>query len=193
MAPTAPPNSSKGTTAQIVGGFYNAFAETLVDGQATAFQFDANGNLKTTGGGGGGGNVNITGINGVAPALSNPLAVELSDGTNAFGTSSNPLYVGQAPSNTASAPSQQTVSNSSGQILASNSLRIEATIVNTGTTPIYLALGRTPTTTAYHICLAACGTSNDGTGGTYTTDVWKGAINAISASSGTVCVVELTA
>ena len=44
-------------------------------------------------GGGSTGNVNITGINGSAPGLTNPLAVELSDGTNPFGTSGNPLNV----------------------------------------------------------------------------------------------------
>ena len=44
-------------------------------------------------GGGGGGNVNLTGINGVAPALTHPLPVEISDGTNAFGTALNPLNV----------------------------------------------------------------------------------------------------
>jgi hypothetical protein len=45
-----------------------------------------------SGGSGGGGNTNLTGINGSAPALTNPLAVELSDGTNPFGTSGNPLF-----------------------------------------------------------------------------------------------------
>jgi hypothetical protein len=49
--------------------------------------------IRVTGGGGGGGNVNITGINGSPPALGNPLPVELSDGTNAFGTVGNPLNV----------------------------------------------------------------------------------------------------
>lgn len=44
-------------------------------------------------GGGGGGNVNLTGINGTAPGLTNPLAVELSDGTNPFGTLGNPVNV----------------------------------------------------------------------------------------------------
>jgi len=42
---------------------------------------------------GGGGNVNLTGINGIAPALTYPLPVELSDGTNPFGTPGNPLSV----------------------------------------------------------------------------------------------------
>jgi hypothetical protein len=45
------------------------------------------------GGGSGSGNVNITGINSNPPALTNPLPVELSDGTNAFGTAGNPLSV----------------------------------------------------------------------------------------------------
>jgi hypothetical protein len=44
-------------------------------------------------GGGSGGNVNLTGINGAEPEISNPLAVELSDGTNPFGTAGNPLSV----------------------------------------------------------------------------------------------------
>ena len=92
--PTAPPNASKPTTAQLVGGVYNINTETLVDGQATPFQFDVNGKLLVnSSGGGGGGNVNITGINGNPPALGNPLPVELSDGTNAFGTVGNPLSV----------------------------------------------------------------------------------------------------
>lgn len=52
--------------------------------------------VRVSGSGGGGGNVNITGINGVAPALNNPLPVELSDGTNAFGTASNPLNTNSA-------------------------------------------------------------------------------------------------
>jgi len=61
------------------------------NGVLQAVTTDGSGDLNTTGGGGGGGNVNITGINGTTPALSNPLPVELSDGTNAFGTSGNPV------------------------------------------------------------------------------------------------------
>lgn len=87
----AAPNSSAPTTAEIIGGVYNVTPPVLTDGQATALQVDVNGKLVTSGGGGGGGNVNITGVNGVAPALNNPLPVELSDGTNAFGTSANPI------------------------------------------------------------------------------------------------------
>ena len=61
---------------------------------ASRFTVDNIEEIRTTGsGGGGGGNVNITGINGSPPALSNPLPVELSDGTNSVGTPGNPLSV----------------------------------------------------------------------------------------------------
>jgi hypothetical protein len=53
----------------------------------------ASSGVDTSSSGGGSSNVNITGINGNPPALSNPLPVELSDGTNPFGTVSNPLSV----------------------------------------------------------------------------------------------------
>jgi hypothetical protein len=85
------------------------------------------------------------------------------------------------------------VGTSSVAILNSNASRKEAIVINTGVTIIYLGLGQTPTTTAYHIALAPCSTANDGTGGTWTSDMWKGTINAIgSAVSGTVNVTELT-
>lgn len=78
-------------------------------------------------------------------------------------------------------------------LLTANSNRKELTIVNTGTTVLFLGLGQTPTTTAYHIALSACTGANDGTGGTYISDIWKGAVNAIgSAGGGTSCVTELT-
>lgn len=93
--PKSGPNSSQPTTAEIVGGVYNAAGETLVDGQGTPLQTDVHGNLLvvSVGGGGGTSNVNIADVNGSPPALSNPLPVELSDGTNAFGTAGNPLSV----------------------------------------------------------------------------------------------------
>src|SRR6266576_993730 len=59
-----------------------------------AFTQNADGSLSPgTSGGGGGGNVNLTGINSIAPAFTNPLPVQLSDGTNPLGTFGNPLNV----------------------------------------------------------------------------------------------------
>jgi hypothetical protein len=58
------------------------------------FTQNADGSLSpATTGGGSSGNVNLTGINSVAPAFTNALPVELSDGTNPVGTPSNPLSV----------------------------------------------------------------------------------------------------
>jgi hypothetical protein len=112
-------------------------------------------------------------------------------------SSSNPLPVavvsgGGGGSTTSTSPAQTSVGNTSSSILASNSARKEAVVVNTGTTVIYLGLGQVPTATAYHVALSPCAIANDGTGGTYISDLWKGAINAISGTSGTVCVTELT-
>src|ERR1700747_3367644 len=65
------------------------------------------------------------------------------------------------------------------KILAANPLRFECIITNTGTTVIYLALGQSqPSTTAYHIALAGCSTANDGTGGTFISYGWQGAVLA---------------
>lgn len=60
-------NSAAPTTAQLVGGTYNAVAPTLVDGQAASLEIDSNGNLKA--------------------------AAQLTDGTNPLGTTANPLKV----------------------------------------------------------------------------------------------------
>src|SRR5271166_2195759 len=104
-----------------------------------------------------------------------------------------PLPLDAMPSTVANAPSQQTVTSSSASVLAANNSRRELRVTNTGTVAVYLGLGQTPTATAYHVALAACTGANDGTGGSYTSDVWKGAVNAIVAStSGTVVVTELT-
>lgn len=86
-------NSPAPTTAEIVGGIYNATPPTLQDGQAAALQLDVNGKLITSGSSGGTSNVNIADVAGNPPALTNPLPVELSDGTNAVGTPGNPLSV----------------------------------------------------------------------------------------------------
>src|SRR5271166_1471236 len=97
------------------------------------------------------------------------------------------------PSTVANAPSQQTVTSTSGSVLAANNARRELRVTNTGTVVVYLGLGQTPTSSAYHVALSACTGANDGTGGSYTSDLWKGVVNAIVAStSGTVVVTELT-
>jgi hypothetical protein len=108
-------------------------------------------------------------------------------------TQANSLPVLGPTSSTASSPASTSVTSTSSSILASNTSRKECMIINTSTVVVYLGLGQTPTSSAYHIALSPCTGNNDGTGGTYVSDMWKGAINAITAStSSTVCVTELT-
>src|SRR5690242_13857613 len=91
------------------------------------------------------------------------------------------------------APSRQSVANTAGQIAGANASRAELIIVNVGTVPVLLALGQTPTASAYHVALTPCTTADDGTGGSFVCDYWTGAVQAIVASgTGAVCVTELT-
>ena len=109
-------------------------------------------------------------------------------------TASNFQVTANSPSSTtASAPASTAVTSSSSSILATNANRREAIVVNTDVVTVYIGLGQVPTATAYHVALKPCAVANDGTGGSFVTDLWKGAINAITAStSGHVAVTELT-
>lgn len=132
--------------------------------------------------------------NGIAlrdATIQSNMATIKSASTSALAT--DPALVVTTPTSvTSSSPAATSVTSSSASILASNTARREAIVINTGTTVVFLGLGQTPTITAYAVVLKACSSANDGTGGSFVTDVWKGAINAISASTGTVVVTELT-
>ena len=100
-------------------------------------------------------------------------------------------------SSTATVPAQQTVGAVAGQVLAATASRKGCAVQNTGTTRIFLALGATPTVSAYHVALPACGSANDGSSerwdGTISGVLWQGAVSAISSGAGgTVVVTELT-
>lgn len=99
-----------------------------------------------------------------------------------------------ATSQTASAPAQTAQSTTAAQVLAANARRRQVIVQNTGTTVIKLVLGTgTPTQTAYTVALGACAAANDGTGGAFVSDIWRGAIQAISsAAGGTLVVTEVT-
>ena len=118
-------------------------------------------------------------------ATDNALVVALSPNSAQFATSTT--------ANALPGVNPITVGASSVAVVNSNASRKEVTIINTGTTVIFLGLGQTPTTSAYHIALAKCTAANDGTGGTWTSDMWKGSVNAIgSAGGGAVNLTELT-
>jgi hypothetical protein len=113
------------------------------------------------------------------------LVVALSPNSSQFATSTT--------ATTLPGTNPQTIGTSSSAVVNANAARKEVTITNTGTTYIYIGLGQTPTNTSYHIALSKCTAANDATGGTWTSDMWKGAVNAISSGAGgTVNVVELT-
>jgi hypothetical protein len=118
-------------------------------------------------------------------AADNSLVVSLSPNSAQFATSTT--------ATTLTGTNPQTIGTSSSAVVNATPSRKEITITNTGTTVIFLGLGQTPTNTSYHVALAGCTVANDGTGSTYTSDIWKGAINAISsAGGGLLNVAELT-
>ncbi len=95
-----------------------------------------------------------------------------------------------SPISTTSTPAQTAVSGTEGLILNANPFRKGLSIVNTGTTILYLSFGPVaPTTTAHHIPLKACTAANDGTGGAYVDDAYVGPVRAIGSAGGGTCVI----
>lgn len=95
---------------------------------------------------------------------------------------------------TVSAAAQVSQGTTAAQVLASNASRKQFMIQNTGTTVIKLSFSSTdPTQTAYHVALSACTAADDGTGGTFVSDLYTGVVKAISnAVSGTLVVTEIS-
>lgn len=89
---------------------------------------------------------------------------------------------------------QTSIGTTAATILAANEARRSVIIQNTGTTTIKLLFGTgTPTQTVYHVALKACGIADDGSGGVYSDDAWRGAIRAISSGAGgTLVITEFT-
>lgn len=93
-------------------------------------------------------------------------------------------------SSNVSVPSAITINTTAIQLIPSNSTRKRVTLQNIGTTTIKVNLGtETPTQTLFHFSLPNCLSSGDGIGGFYSDDLWKGAIKAISSSSGGACSI----
>ena len=102
--------------------------------------FDANNALLVTNSGGGGStNVNIADINGSPPSMSNPLPVELSDGTNPLGTTTNPVNENIAKfGGTVTSLGQKTSASSIPVVLASDQTEPPSVVsaANSTTTPL---------------------------------------------------------
>lgn len=81
---------------------------------------------------------------------------------------------GGQQTNTANTPS---ILTTSGTALNGNLARIQWTIVNIGTTPLFVLLGSGASATVFHIPLKACSMSNDGTGGSVSDSTYTGLIS----------------
>ncbi len=135
-------NSAELFTAALVGGIFSAQPPILLAGQSCALQLDVNGNLKVVvTGGGSGSNVNIVGINGTPPGPSNPLSVELSDGTNPLGVAGNPAHVTEKNPQTPGSPTQTSVGVASTSVLGANAGRTGLVLVNLSANLISIGLG----------------------------------------------------
>ncbi len=107
----------------------------------------------------------------------------------------DPALVVKLPGSTiSSAPAQTAVGTTAVQVLTANTARREVIIKNTGITVIKLNLGAiAPTQTVYHISLGGDSVADNGLGGVYVSEIWNGAIQAISsAAGGTIVITELT-
>jgi hypothetical protein len=103
-------NSSKPTTAQVIGGVYDAVPPVLNDGDASSLELDSSGNLKVNvvvgGGGGTTGNVNLIQVGGVAisegqktMAASLPVVIASDQSTVPVTITGNPAITGLKTNN----------------------------------------------------------------------------------------------
>jgi hypothetical protein len=138
----------------------------------------------------------------VQASIASAQKIEVYDGTNtatvkaastAALATDTALVVVEPGSTTAGACANTAVTSTSSAVLAANAARREVMITNTDVVAVYVGLGQTPSATAYHVVLAPCAVAHDGSGGSFVSDVFTGAINAIAASTtGHVAIVELT-
>jgi len=93
----------------------------------------------------------------------------------------------------ATAPAQLTVGTSAVQVFAANLSRKRCYFQNSGVYPVYLGFNASPTTVLHHVELAPCSNYvSDGTGGSWTEDMFKGPIYAISTNAaGALNTLEL--
>jgi hypothetical protein len=78
------------------------------------------------------------------------------------------------------------------QLMLDNPNRTELAVSNVGTTHIYLGFGRVPTALNYDFVLSPSGSANDGSGGVWISDIFTGAVWAISdVAAGSVALKEL--
>jgi len=83
-------------------------------------------------------------------------------------------------------------------LLTEDEARKQFIIQNTDVLPIHIAFGANdPSVNDHHITLKACDVIDDGTGGSFISDMWKGEVRAIAGpvlltTTGAVTVTEFT-
>ena len=102
-------------------------------------------------------------------------------------------------STTTNVPARTTVTTTVVVVLlAEDEDRKQFIIQNTDILPIHLAFGaNNPSVSEHHVTLKACTNANDGTGGSFISDMWKGEVRAIAeqvllVTDGAVSVTEFT-
>lgn len=126
-------------------------------------------------------------------------AVTLVEPISVENTPETPLHV-LAPTSIASNAPVRTVVTTAAvvELLAINTSRKQFLVQNADILPIHLVLGPgDPTVSVHHVTLKACTNANDGTGGSFISDLWKGQVRAIAqqvllVTSGAVVVTEFT-
>jgi hypothetical protein len=86
----------------------------------------------------------------------------------------------------ATTPALSTVDTTAAEVFPSNSVMMERSVVNVGTTVLIIAEhpSTNPTTTSGTHVLAACGTEFDGKGGIYISQTYNGRLSIISRTVG---------
>lgn len=88
-------------------------------------------------------------------------------------------------STTITDPSIVSVGTTIEPILKANPIRSEFLIQNIDVVPIAIILTKNKgSNTIYHAMLSACTTADDGTGGSFISDLWKGDVYVVAVSAG---------
>lgn len=111
---------------------------------------------------------------------------EILNGTGGDSGSSG-LETSPPASTTANAPTIK----SAASALVANSNRKGWSIQNLGTNALYVRFGANASTTVFHVALKAGAVNDDGNGGYYSDEMWKGEVT-IAGTSPRYTVAELT-
>lgn len=103
-------------------------------------------------------------------------------------STSNPVPTSLPTSNTSNTPA---ILTSGGDVISANASRKLWTIQNLSTNPLFVRFGTGASSSVFHVVLKSCSVADDGTGGYFSDEIWKGVVSA-TGSSPRFVVTELT-